>query len=111
MEWSNLQVDVQLCTFVDNWHQATCDADHPLLHYEYPDEFETKSQGEKNLKFNYDVKDGAATLSQLEQMSCILHPGEVIALRTIGSVDASLSNGHSFGDQSIDQLAILVCNN
>jgi len=112
MDWSDLQLNVQLCTFENPtfWWEASCDTTNPIASYEYPGSFETGAMGSKDLVLDFDTSEATPTqIAKILSLCTQFNPDSVIALRTVGTVQASISNGHSFGEEAFSQLALIGC--
>jgi len=112
MDWSNLHLEVQLCTFTDPdaWLTAECEVNNPIAVYDYQDSFSTKMQGSVDLLLDFNTS--LATPQQVVTIATLCSPynkNSVIAFRTVGTIDAKLSNGHSFGNSEFSHLALVGC--
>jgi hypothetical protein len=110
MEWSDLNLEVFLCQVSGTFPfwQLNCVSD-PVGEASYKDggQFHTDARETVNVDLDYTLD---LDVQQLEVVAnlCLTFPYQVVFL-SVGSVHAELSNGHSFGEMDVNQLAYVDC--
>ena len=110
MEWSDLNLDVFLCQVSGTfpYWSLECVSD-PVGQATYHDggEFHTDAREQIDVELDYTLDLNAQQLALIADL-CLTYPYQVVFLSE-GSVHAELSNGHSFGNTELNQLAYVNC--